>query len=69
MRFRFYFVVFFITAILLFTVFLRSTDNRIFYKLCKVNAELGQLKQQLGKKQLELENLISPSAVSEFVEE
>jgi len=65
MRFRFCFVVFYFTAVLILTVCLRSADNRIFYKLCTVNAKQGQLKQQLWRKQLQLESLINPAAVSE----
>ncbi len=64
-RFRFVFVVFYFTAILIFTVYLRSANNRIFYKLCTINTEQSRLKQQLGNKQLQLESLINPAAVSQ----
>ena len=63
------FVVFCFTAILVFTVYLRSSNNRIFYKFCMRRAEQGRLKQQLWEKQLRLENLISPAAVSEHLDE
>ncbi|MCK5473477.1 MAG: hypothetical protein KAI59_05545 [Planctomycetes bacterium] len=66
-RFRFIFVVFCITTVLIFTVYLRSSDKRIFYQLCKNKAEQSRLKQQLWQKQLRLENLINPAAVSEQV--
>ena len=62
--FRFVFVVFCLTITLLFTVHLRSADNRIFYKLYTFRAEQSRLKQQLGNKQLQLEGLINPAAVS-----
>jgi len=67
MRFRFYFifVVFYFTAVLILTVGLRSADNQIFYKLCTVNNEQSRLKQQLWQKQLQLEGLINPAAVSQ----
>ncbi len=64
-RFCFVFVVFYFTAILLFTVYLRSADNRIFYKLCTIGVEQNRLKQKLWQKQLQLESLINPAAVSE----
>ena len=62
--FRFIFVVFCLIAVLIFTVYLRSTDGRIFYKFCTVNTEQGRLRQELGNKQLQLENLINPAEVS-----
>jgi len=62
---RFVFVVFCITAILIITVYLRSVDNRIFYKLCAGSVKQNKLKQQLWQKQLRLENLTNPAAVSE----
>ncbi len=65
MRFRFFFVVFCLTAVLIFTVYLRSADDRIFYRLCAVAAEQSRLKQELWHKQLQLEGLINPAAVSE----
>ena len=68
-RFCFVFVVFYFTAVLILTISLRSADNRIFYKLCTINAEQSRLKQQLWQKQLRLENLINPAAVSERLDE
>jgi hypothetical protein len=67
-RFCFVFVVFYFTAVLILTVSLRSADNRIFYKLCTINAEQIRLKQQLWQKQLQLENLINPAALSQRVD-
>jgi hypothetical protein len=64
-QFRFVFVVFCITAILIITVYLRNVENRIFYKLCVGNVKQNKLKQQLWQKQLRLENLTNPAAVSE----
>jgi len=68
-RFCFVFVVFYFTAVLILTISLRSADNRIFYKLCTINAEQSRLKQQLWQKQLRLENLINPAAVSQRLDE
>lgn len=64
-RFCFVFVVFYFTAVLLFTVYLRSADNRTFYKLCTTGVEQTRLKQQLWQKQLQLESLINPATISE----
>lgn len=63
-RFCFVYVIFCFTAVLILTIYLRSADNRIFYKLCAFTAEQNRLKQQLWQKQLRLENLINPAAVS-----
>ena len=65
LRFRFVFVVFYFTAVLIFAVYLRSANNRIFNKLSTISIEQGRLEQQLRQKQLQLENLINPAAVSE----
>ena len=69
LHFRFVFVVFYLTAILIFAVYLRGSDNRISYQLYAHRAEQGRLKQQLWQKQLQLESLINPAAVSQFLGE
>jgi len=63
-RFHFVFAVFCFTAVLILTVYLRSADNHIFYKLYTINIEQSRLKQKLWQKQLQLENLINPATVS-----
>jgi hypothetical protein len=68
-QFRFVFVVFFFTAALIFAVNLRSAKSRIFYELYACNADISRLKQELGTKQLLLESLINPAAISERVDE
>ena len=68
-QFRFVFVVFCFTAVLIFAVNLRSVNNRIFYELCACNVEMSRLKQKLGTKQLLLESLINPAAISQRVDE
>jgi hypothetical protein len=68
-QFRFVFVVFCFTAVLIFAVNLRSAKNRIFYELYACNAEMSRLKQELGTKQLMLEGLINPAAISQRVGE
>jgi len=69
LRFYFVFVVFYFTAALILTVSLRSSGDCIFYKLCTIGVEQSQLKQQLWQKQLQLENLINPAAVSQHLDE
>jgi len=64
-QFRFVFVVLYFTAVLIFTVYLRSANNRVFNKLCAHESEQGRLIQELTHKQLELESLINPAAVSQ----
>jgi hypothetical protein len=68
-QFRFVFAVLCITAILIFTVYLRDANNRIFYELCRYRADVNQLKQELGAKQLQLESLINPAAISQRLNE
>lgn len=69
LRFYFVFVIFYFTAALILTVSVRSAEARIFYKLCTIGAKQGRVKQQLWQKQLQLENLINPAAVSQYLDE
>ena len=64
-QFRFVFVVFCFTAVLIFAVYLRNANDRITYELCACDAEMSRLKQELGTKQLLLESLINPAAISQ----
>ena len=64
-RFRLVFVTLYIAALLIFTVYLRSTNNRTFYKLCVIRTEQDYLKQQLWQKQLQLESIVNPSAIEQ----
>ncbi len=68
-QFRFVLVVFYFTAVLIFAVYLRGVNNRVFYELSQYNAQQNQLKQKLGAKQLQLESLINPSALSKRLKE
>lgn len=68
-RFRFVFVIFFFTGILILAVFLRNANNRIFYELSAQTDKQKQLNKDLADKQLQLERLINPSAVSERIEQ
>ncbi len=68
-RFRFVFVIFYFTGILILAVYLRNVNNRIFYELSVQTVEQRRLNKDLADKQLRLERLINPAAVSERVEE
>jgi len=64
-QFRFVFVVCYFTAVLILAVYLRSANNRIFYQIYTQQAEQNWLIQELTNKQLQVETLINPAAVSE----
>jgi hypothetical protein len=64
-QFRFFFVIFYVVAILIITVYLHSVNDRIFYRLSAQDIEQNRLKQQLWQKQLQLEGLINPAALSQ----
>ena len=64
-QFRFCFVVFFFTVLLIIAVSLRNANNRIIYELCIYRSEVNQLKQELGVKQLRFESLTNPAAIQE----
>jgi hypothetical protein len=64
---RFVFAVICLTVVFLAAIFLREANNRVFYDLCTYRAELNRLKQQLGAKQIRLEAIINPAAVSQQV--
>jgi hypothetical protein len=63
-HFRYITVAFFLTVILIFAVHLRNANNHIFYELCMYRSEISQLQQELGARQLQLESLINPAAIS-----
>ncbi len=64
-RFCFVFVVFYFAAVSILAIHLRNINNRTFYELCVLKAHHNRLKQELGNKQLRLESLINPAAVSQ----
>ncbi len=68
-QFRFVLVVFFFTAVLIFDVYLRGADNRVFYELSQYKAQRRQLGHELVKRQLLLESLINPTALTRRLEE
>ena len=68
-RFRFVFVVSYLTSILILAVYLRDANNRIFYQLSREKGEQRRLQKELADKQLWLERLINPAAVSERIDQ
>jgi hypothetical protein len=70
MKWRFYFIliVFYFAAVLMAAVYLRSADNRIFYRLNIYQSEQNRMKQQLWQKQLQLESLLNPASISKQLE-
>jgi len=66
--FRLVFVAFYFTSVMLFAAYLRNANDRTFYKICAARVSQNRLKQQLTGKQLRLENLISPTSVSQRID-
>ncbi len=66
-HFRFVFIVLFFTAVLVLAVYLRNVNNRMFYQLYTIEMEQSWLVQELTQKQLEVESMINPAAVSERI--
>ena len=64
-HFRFVFIVLYFTAVLISVLCLRNANNRIFYKIYRCEAEQSWLIQELTHKQLQVEALINPAAISE----
>ena len=67
-QFRFFFVAFFFTMLLIFTVFLRNTNDRFFYERANYRVRINQLKQEIGVKHLQLEKIINPAAIQQHLE-
>ena len=64
-RSRLIFIVFYFTAVLITVVHLRTASNKIFYRYRSGYIAQSKLKQQLWKRQLQLQMLKNPDAVSE----
>ena len=64
-RSRLIFIVFYFTAVLITVVHLRTASNKIFYRYRSGYIAQSKLKQQLWKRQLHLQMLKNPDAVSE----
>lgn len=68
-RLRLSLVIFFLAATLIVAVFLEGANRRTFYTLRRYRIEKDRLQQELWQKQLRLEALTNPAAVSERLEE
>jgi len=67
-QFRFIFVIIALTAVLVFAVHVRITGRRVFYKFQLAHVKQNTLNAELKQKQLQLESLINPAAVSKRLE-
>lgn len=67
-RICFVLVVFFFAATLIVAVYLRGSNYRTFYTLRRYAIEQKRLRQELWQKQLRVESLINPAAISERLE-
>jgi hypothetical protein len=65
---RLIFIVFYLTALLVAAAGLRISASRLFYKFDKAIITQNRIRQMLWQKQLELQALTGPQAVSEQVE-
>jgi hypothetical protein len=67
-QFRFTYVIIVLTAILVYTVHVRTMSSRVFHKLETATIKQARLNQTLRQKQLAIESLINPAAISERLE-
>lgn len=63
-RGRFVYIVFFLTAALVFTVHLRTSSVRLFNQYRSAMVEKNIITQQLWQKQLRFESLINPAGLT-----
>jgi hypothetical protein len=64
---RLIFVIFFLTAVLIFTIHIRTASSRVFNHFCKAEAQQKILRQELRGLQLRFESLISPRRLLEYI--
>jgi hypothetical protein len=64
---RLVFVIFFLTAVLIFTIHIRTASSRVFNRFCKAQAQQKILRQELRTCQLRFESLITPRRLLEQV--
>jgi hypothetical protein len=67
-RSRLIFIVFYVTAVLIATVHLRTASSRIFYRYRMAKVSRKDVSEHLRRMQLELERLASPKSVSEHIQ-
>lgn len=61
---RFVYIVFFLTATLVFTVHLRTSSVRLFNQYRSAMVEQNHITQQLWQQQLHFESLINPAGLT-----
>jgi len=66
-RSRLVYIVLLFTAILVGTVDMRISSSRAFFRWRRALVEQDNLKRQLMRKELQLEELLNPSVISEHV--
>ena len=62
-RLRVIFVVFSVTAFLIFTILLRTSASRMFFQYQQSSVEQKELLQQLWQKQLQFECMVNPAGL------
>lgn len=62
---RFILIVFFATAVMILTAWLRTSSSRIFYQYRGSTVQRELLEQQVGEKQVEVFRLTNPEVISE----
>ena len=65
---RYIFATICIAAMLIVAVYLRSVEDSTVYQICNIQSERRRLTEQLWQKQLRLEMLINPAAITEKIE-
>ncbi|MCK5564948.1 MAG: hypothetical protein KAJ07_06840 [Planctomycetes bacterium] len=65
-RARLIFISLFLTVVLIATVQLRTASSRVFFEFRSSFVLQNRLKQQLWQKQLRLQSLVNPGAISEL---
>jgi hypothetical protein len=68
-QFRFIYVIFALTAVLVFTVHLRTITSRALFKLRVANQKQAILYEVLGHKTIDKEELINPAAISQKIKQ
>ena len=66
-RSRLIFIVFYLTAVFILTVLLRTNSSRIFYNFRMSYVHQNRLKQQLWHKQLTMVSMMTPEEISRRV--
>ena len=64
---RLVFIVFFLTAVLIFTIHIRTASSRVFNRYCKAQAQQKILRRELRDCQLRFESLTAPRRLMQNV--